>query len=651
MLRQYSRDQKTAPSPERLAPQPMRGLSERPWPIMGCSLAACLLIGLMYLLQSSIFLGPLILPGGHHENIQEDEAITARPRIELHPEDHVNRAPATQYLDWRVTSDFRRPDGVLKRVYLINGLFPGPTVEARSGDTLIITVTNALPDEPIALHWHGLHVANAMDGAVGISQCPITSGGHFVYNLTIPSDQSGTFWYHAHSGVSRADGLYGGLVVHAPASKSTAPGLMPRRRDNLPRYTYDRELLLLIGDWYHRPAGDVLEWYMDPGNFGNEPVPDSMLINGAGYFDCKMAVPARPVDCIDQQVNNSFINLDPHATYRIRVVNTGALAGLSLVFDNHLLDLLQVDSVDVARPKERNINSIGVLFPGQRVDFILRPLLQTSEKQSHMRIQLDQDSFKYANPALTPDQTFAINYRSDAVEGPPLKAHHLNIGGTPSAPSILRSIPPVAQQTHVVYTKIQKMARYSNKPFGYFNQTTWKPQQDPPVPLASIPRTKWDANQFAITTGPEPVWIDLVINNLDEGSHPFHLHGHHFYILAVYQAEFGWGSYNPFIDKIPPHLQPDSGALRNDTDDAEKPNTGYNGGLYDTSRAALRDTVRVPSRGYAVLRLRADNPGVWLLHCHMLWHSATGMAMLIDVQGDPAGVDAHAGNRELCPPS
>lgn len=157
------------------------------------------------------------------------------------------------------------------------------------------------------------------------------------------------------------------------------------------------------------------------------------------------------------------------------------------------------------------------------MDFILRPLLQTSEKQSHMRIQFDQDSFKYANPALTPDQTFAINYRSDAVDGPPLKANYLNIGEAPSAPSILRSIPPIAQQTHVVYTKIQKMARHSNKPFGYFNQTTWKPQQDPPVPLTSIPRAKWDANQFAITTGPEPVWIDLVINNLDEGSHPFHL--------------------------------------------------------------------------------------------------------------------------------
>lgn len=109
-----------------------------------------------------------------------------------------------------------------------------------------------------------------MDGAVGISQCPVPSGGEFVYNLTIPSDQSGTFWYHAHSGVSQADGLYGGLVVHKPASRSTVRGLLPQRYDDPYRYTYDRELLLLIGDWYHRPAGDVLEWYMDPGNFGNE---------------------------------------------------------------------------------------------------------------------------------------------------------------------------------------------------------------------------------------------------------------------------------------------------------------------------------------------------------------------------------------------
>ncbi|EKV10543.1 hypothetical protein PDIG_55980 [Penicillium digitatum PHI26] len=99
----------------------MPALSQRPWPIVGCSLAICLLIALIYLLRSSTFLVPLVLPGQHHQTLQENEAMTVRPRIELHPQDHVYRAPVTQYLYWRVTSEFRRPDGVLKRVYLING--------------------------------------------------------------------------------------------------------------------------------------------------------------------------------------------------------------------------------------------------------------------------------------------------------------------------------------------------------------------------------------------------------------------------------------------------------------------------------------------------------------------------------------------------
>lgn len=75
----------------------------------------------------------------------------------------------------------------------------------------------------------------------------------------------------------------------------------------------------------------------------------------------------------------------------------------------------------------------------------------------------------------------------------------------------------------MVYTKIQKLAQYSNKPLGFFNQTSWKPQQDPSVPLVSLPRNEWDANQLTINTGLDPAWVDLIINNLDEGSHPFHM--------------------------------------------------------------------------------------------------------------------------------
>lgn len=67
------------------------------------------------------------------------------------------------------------------------------------------------------------------------------------------------------------------------------------------------------------------------------------------------------------------------------------------------------------------------------------------------------------------------------------------------------------------------MARNHNSPFGYFNQTSWRPQQDPPIPLSALARANWDENQFRISTGPDPVWVDLVVNNLDEGPHPFHL--------------------------------------------------------------------------------------------------------------------------------
>jgi len=107
-----------------------------------------------------------------------------------------------------------------------------------------------------------------MDGAAGISQCPIPPGGQFVYKFTIPADQSGTFWYHSHTGVSRADGLYGGLVVHNPASRSTVRGLLPQSKTDSNRYGYEKELLLLIGDWYHWPAKDILAWYMTPANIG-----------------------------------------------------------------------------------------------------------------------------------------------------------------------------------------------------------------------------------------------------------------------------------------------------------------------------------------------------------------------------------------------
>lgn len=142
-----------------------------------------------------------------------------------------------------------------------------------------------------------------------------------------------------------------------------------------------------------------------------------------------------------------------------------------------------------------------------------------------------------------------------------------------------------------------------NRPHGYVNSTYWEPQARP---LLSQSRSQWDDHQFFphIQSRPDPVHVDVVVNNLDDGSHPLHLHGHSFAALSSFRAKgrAGWGSYNPF-------------------DPASVPRSPVN---LDTP--LVKDTVSVPRRGHVILRVLADNPGLWLLHCHMMVHLGTGMA-------------------------
>ena len=129
------------------------------------------------------------------------------------------------------------------------------------------------------------------------------------------------------------------------------------------------------------------------------------------------------------------------------------------------------------------------------------------------------------------------------------------------------------------------------------NRTSWSPQSYPPFPLLSLPRSQWDKNQlipYIPFTPSSPLWIDIIINNLDDGAHPFHLHGHSFYILASHRSENGWGSFSPYINKGTSAIKP----------------------LLNLRDPVRKDTVSVPRRGYIVIRFRADNEGIWMMHCH-----------------------------------
>jgi FtsP/CotA-like multicopper oxidase with cupredoxin domain len=97
-------------------------------------------------------------------------------------------------------------------VWSYNGLVPGPLLQARVGQTVRVIFTNNL-DEPTTIHWHGLRIANAMDGVPAV-QDPVEPGETFTYEFTV--EEAGSYWYHPHMRTyEQLDrGLYGLLVVH-----------------------------------------------------------------------------------------------------------------------------------------------------------------------------------------------------------------------------------------------------------------------------------------------------------------------------------------------------------------------------------------------------------------------------------------------------
>lgn len=97
-------------------------------------------------------------------------------------------------------------------IWSFDAAFPGPELRARQGETLSVTVENALP-ESTSVHWHGLRLENEMDGVPGLTQDPIAPGEAFDYHFALPD--AGTYWYHSHAkSMEQVErGLYGPLII------------------------------------------------------------------------------------------------------------------------------------------------------------------------------------------------------------------------------------------------------------------------------------------------------------------------------------------------------------------------------------------------------------------------------------------------------
>jgi CopA family copper-resistance protein len=122
----------------------------------------------------------------------------------------------------------------------LNGSVPGPELRWREGDTVTLRVKNTL-DEDSSIHWHGIILPANMDGVPGLSFSGIHPGE--IYTYRFPVKQSGTYWYHSHSGFQEQQGLYAPLVIE------------PREPD---AFEYDREHVIMLTDWTDEDPRRVL---------------------------------------------------------------------------------------------------------------------------------------------------------------------------------------------------------------------------------------------------------------------------------------------------------------------------------------------------------------------------------------------------------
>ena len=145
--------------------------------------------------------------------------------------------------------------GVTRMATTINGSIPAPTLRLREGDEVTIRVTNHLA-VATSIHWHGILLPYQMDGVPGISFKGIAPGETFTYRFTL--QQSGTYWYHSHSGFQEMTGMYGALIIEPRAGE---------------RHRSDQDYVVQLSDWTDEDpmrAFSKLKMQSDVYNF-NQP--------------------------------------------------------------------------------------------------------------------------------------------------------------------------------------------------------------------------------------------------------------------------------------------------------------------------------------------------------------------------------------------
>lgn len=351
--------------------------------------------------------------------------------------------------------------------------------------------------------------------------------------------------------ISKRNGVFGGVIVRGPAS---AP------------YDEDKGMVVL-SDWHHQTTDELYNVASTSG----PPTAQNGLINGLNVYG--------------DGGSRFETNFESGKSYRLRLVNTAIDTMFKFGIDNHTLTVIASDLVPLV-PYETEMVSIGI---GQRYDVV---------------VAADQDPGNYwmrAIPQLTCSSnemtlniTGIVTYDNITVADPTTEAYEYTDDCTDEALENL--VPFLSLDAGDASTEevIDVGLSIVNSFFKWtLNSNTFLSDWgEPTLQKVLTPDAVFTENENIIALNETNAWTYLIIESQLGLEHPFHLHGHDFYILG----------------KEP---------MANYTDSSQ----------LNLSNPPRRDVAMLPVSGYLAIAFQNDNPGVWLAHCHIGWHTSQGFAL------------------------
>ncbi|CAN6381174.1 unnamed protein product [Urochloa humidicola] len=510
----------------------------------------------------------------------------------------------------------------------VNGQLPGPTIHVHEGDTVVVHVVNNSPYN-ITVHWHGLFQRGTQwaDGPEMVTQCPIHPGSRYTYRYNT-TGQEGTLWWHAHSSMLRAT-VHGAIVIK------------PRNGDKgYPFPKPDKEKIILLGEWWNR---NVFDLEREAFLTGILPDPaDAYTINGkpGNMRKCRGS---------NRRPGTFKLKVQSNSTYLLRIINAAVNTPMYFKVAGHGFTVVGADA-SYTTPYETDVVAVA---PGQTVD-----ALMATDAAPSRRYYMVASPYNSARPGNQPFRkataTAVVEYadagarrrRRRPVLAPPMP----RFGDTATAHRFFTSLTallrpgqptvPLAVDTSMFVTiglgfadcRPQQTRCQSPVFAGSMNNASFVlpagtslleahfrnatagvyTRDFPDRPPLEFNYAKPPSNVDVTTTKSTKVktvryneTVEVVLQNtalVARESHPMHLHGHNFFVLAQ-----GIGNFHR-----------DTAVRR-----------------YNLVNPQERNTLAVPSGGWAVIRFVANNPGMWIMHCHFDAHLPIGLAMAFEVQDGP----------------